>query len=94
MLQLQLPSHSGAPGTSILTAPQWQLPLMVITVPSRLPVIPARRHCEERRSRDAAIQSRLLRFARNDALSEFPVLQHPFCGLSWRMNESIFRVIA
>jgi hypothetical protein len=28
MLQLQLPSHSGALGTSILTAPQWHDPVI------------------------------------------------------------------
>jgi hypothetical protein len=27
MLQLQLPTHSGAPGTSTRTFPQWQLPV-------------------------------------------------------------------
>jgi hypothetical protein len=27
MLQLQLPTHSGAPGTAIRTAPQWHDPV-------------------------------------------------------------------
>jgi len=32
MLQLQLATHSGALGTSICTAPQWQDPLTLIAL--------------------------------------------------------------
>jgi hypothetical protein len=38
MLQLQLATHSGALGTAIRTAPQWQLPVTDILLPPiRLP---------------------------------------------------------
>jgi hypothetical protein len=33
MLQLQLPIHSGAEGTSIRTAPQWHEPVTLIWPP-------------------------------------------------------------
>src|SRR5690349_19399786 len=35
MLQLQLATHSGAAGTSIRTAPQWQLPHVIMSLPYR-----------------------------------------------------------
>jgi hypothetical protein len=41
-LQLQLPTHSGALGTSILTAPQWHEPV-TMTASLRRPTLPSLR---------------------------------------------------